>query len=147
VAGVTAFVLHERLARASAKIGDLPLCRILLLNDRRFAWLLLVPRRSGIEEIVDLAKADRTQLIEEIAQASDVLRSLYRPFRLNIADIGNKAEQLHIHIVARHQDDPLWPSVVWSREYERYDEAGLAARVIELQAGFAALPDFSPPPR
>lgn len=139
------FELHERLLRASAAIGDLPLCRVLLLNDRRFAWLLLVPKRPGIEEIVDLARADRAQLIEEIADASDVLRRLYRPFRLNVADIGNKAAQLHVHIVARHEDDPLWPSVVWSREYERYDEAGLAARVAELQAGFAQVPGFSRP--
>jgi diadenosine tetraphosphate (Ap4A) HIT family hydrolase len=141
------FVLHERLARAGAAIGDLPLCRVLLLNDRRFAWLLLVPRRDGIEEIVDLAKADRVQLVEEIAQASEVLRRLYRPYRLNVADIGNKAAQLHIHIVARHQDDPLWPSVVWSRDYERYDEAGLEARLAELRPAFAEVPGFSLPPR
>jgi diadenosine tetraphosphate (Ap4A) HIT family hydrolase len=140
------FVLQERLVRATAPIGDLPLCRLLLLNDRRFAWLLLVPRRDGIEEIVELTRVDRAQLIEEIAAASEVLRRLYRPFRLNIADIGNKAPQLHIHIVARHQDDPFWPSVVWSRDYERYDEAGLAARRAELQAAFAELPDFSLPP-
>jgi diadenosine tetraphosphate (Ap4A) HIT family hydrolase len=139
------FVLHERLARASAEIGDLPLCRVLLLDDCRFPWLLLVPKRHGIEEIADLAKPDRAQLIEEIAYASDVLRRLYNPFRLNIADIGNKAAQLHIHIVARHQDDPLWPSVVWSREYERYDEAGVATRLAELQAAFAGLPGFSLP--
>ncbi len=94
-----------------------------------------MPRRDGIEEIVDLAKADRIQLIDEIAQASRCLRALYRPYRLNVADIGNKAAQLHIHIVARHQDDALWPAVVWSNPYERYDDAGLAARVAELQKG------------
>jgi diadenosine tetraphosphate (Ap4A) HIT family hydrolase len=139
------FVLLERLVRATAEVGDLPLCRVLLLNDRRFAWLLLVPRREGIEEIADLARADRAQLIEEIATASDVLRRLYQPSRLNIADIGNKAPQLHIHIVARHQGDPLWPSVVWSRDHEPYDDPGLAARVAELQDGFADVAGFSRP--
>jgi diadenosine tetraphosphate (Ap4A) HIT family hydrolase len=114
------------------------------LNDRRFPWLLLVPRRMEIEEIVDLAKADRIQLVEEIAQASSVLRAFYRPHRLNVADIGNKAAQLHIHIVARQQDDALWPSVVWSHPYERYDEPSLAARVAELQKGLSAMPGFSP---
>jgi diadenosine tetraphosphate (Ap4A) HIT family hydrolase len=138
------FELHERLVRATAELGDAPLCRILLLNDRRFPWLLLVPRRERTEEIVDLAKADRIQLIEEIAQASGVLRALYRPYRLNVADIGNKAPQLHVHIVARYQDDALWPAVVWSNPYERYDDAGLAARVAELQKGLAAMPGFSP---
>jgi diadenosine tetraphosphate (Ap4A) HIT family hydrolase len=139
------FELHERLVAATAPLGDAPLCRILLLNDRRFPWLLLVPRRDGIEEIADLAKVDRILLIDEIAQASSVLRALYRPYRLNIADIGNKAAQLHIHIVARHQDDPLWPAVVWSQPYERYEEAGLAARVAELQKGLTAIPGFTLP--
>jgi diadenosine tetraphosphate (Ap4A) HIT family hydrolase len=137
------FVLHERLVAATAPLGDAPLCRILLLNDRRVPWLLLVPRRMEIEEIVDLAKADRIQLVEEIAQASGVLCALYRPYRLNVADIGNKAAQLHIHLVARQQDDALWPSVVWSNPYERYDEPGLAARVAELREGLAAIPGFS----
>lgn len=139
------FELHERLVAATAPLGDAPLCRILLLNDRRFPWLLLVPRRDGIEEIADLAKVDRIQLIEEIAQASEVLRTLYRPYRLNVADIGNKAAQLHIHIVARQQDDDLWPAVVWSNPYERYDEAGLAARVAELQKALMAVPGFRLP--
>jgi diadenosine tetraphosphate (Ap4A) HIT family hydrolase len=138
------FVLHERLVAATAPLGDAPLCRILLLNDRRFPWLLLVPKRAGIEEIVDLAKADRIQLIDEIAQASGVLRALYRPYRLNVADIGNKAAQLHIHIVARHQDDALWPAVVWGNAYEHYDEAGMAARVAELQKALTAMPGFRP---
>jgi diadenosine tetraphosphate (Ap4A) HIT family hydrolase len=138
------FELHERLMAATAPLGDAPLCRILLLNDRRFPWLLLVPRRMEIEEIVDLAKADRIQLIEEIAQASGVLRALYRPHRLNVADIGNKAAQLHIHLVARQQDDALWPAVVWSNRYERYDDAALTARLTELQKGLTAMPGFSP---
>lgn len=138
------FELNERLVRATAELGDAPLCRILLLNDRRFPWLLLVPRRDDIQEIVDLAKADRIQLIEEIAQASGVLRALYRPFRLNVADIGNKAPQLHVHIIARRQDDALWPNVVWSNDYERYDEAGMTARVAELQKALTAMPGFSP---
>ena len=136
------FELNERLVRACAELGDLPLCRVLLLNDRRFPWLLLVPRRDGIEEIVDMTKADRGQLIEEIAQASEVLRKLYKPFRLNVADIGNKAYQLHVHIVARYEADPLWPAVVWSNEYERYDEAGLTERMGELREGFAAVRGF-----
>jgi diadenosine tetraphosphate (Ap4A) HIT family hydrolase len=138
------FELHERLMAATAPLGDAPLCRILLLNDRRFPWLLLVPRRMEIEEIVDLAKADRIQLVEEIAQASSVLRALYRPYRLNVADIGNKAAQLHIHIVARHQDDALRPAVVWSNAYEHYDEAGMAARVAEQQKALTAMPGFRP---
>jgi diadenosine tetraphosphate (Ap4A) HIT family hydrolase len=140
------FQLHERLLRATVPVGDLPLCTVLLLDDARYPWLLLVPRRLGIEEIVDLEPVDRARLIEELAAASQVLRRLYEPFRLNIADIGNRAPQLHIHLVARFQDDPAWPKVVWSQAYQRYQPAALAARQHELQAAFAAMPGFVPTP-
>lgn len=132
------FVLHPRLVTATRPVGDLPLCRVLLIDDRRYPWLLLVPRRPRIEEIVDLISADRAVLIEEIAAASDVLKSLYDPFRLNIADIGNRAEQLHVHVVARHPDDEAWPKVVWSRDRAPYEDlAARDARLDQLRPAFA----------
>jgi diadenosine tetraphosphate (Ap4A) HIT family hydrolase len=137
------FELHERLVRATAPLGDLPLSRVLLLDDHRHPWLLLVPRRDGIEEIYELSREDRTQLMEEITAASLVLKRLYEPFRLNIADIGNKAYQLHIHVTARFETDPHWPDVVWSREREPYAPAALAARQAELRAAFAQVPGFT----
>ena len=138
------FELHQRLSRATVPVGDLPLCAILLLDDARYPWLLLVPRRHGIEEIVDLEPADRACLIEELAAASQVLRMLYQPFRLNVADIGNRAPQLHLHLVARFQDDPAWPKVVWSQPYQRCQAAVLAARQQELRTAFATMSGFVP---
>ncbi len=137
------FELHERLIRATAPLGDLPLNRVLLLDDHRFPWLLLVPRRDGIEEIHQLDKEDRVLLIEEIAAVSMVLDELYKPFRLNVADIGNRAYQLHIHITARFTDDTFWPYVVWSREREPYTPEALAARQAEMRAGLAAIEGFT----
>jgi len=117
------FVLNPRLVKATFPIGDLALCRVLLLNDRRYPWVLMVPRREGIEEIVDLAPADRAVFIEELAVVSDAMRQQFQPFRLNIADIGNKAPQLHVHIVARKTDDEAWPAVVWSRPLVPFGDA------------------------
>jgi len=140
---MTDFVLHPRLVTATFPLGDLPLCRVLLLNDHRYPWLLMIPRRVGIEEIVDLAPEDRGQLIEEMAQASSALRRCFDPFRLNIADIGNKAEQLHIHVVARNPGDPAWPAVVWSRTLEPYADAEAAGRVRDpLLEAFAEIAGF-----
>ena len=138
------FELHERLRRATVPVGDLPLCTVLLLDDDRYPWLVLVPRRPGIEEIVDLEPTDRACLIEELAAASQVLRRLYRPFRLNIADIGNRAPQLHLHLVARFPNDPAWPKVVWSQPYQRCQPADLVARQRKLRAAFAAVSGFVP---
>lgn len=109
------FILNPRLVTATLPVGDLPLCRVLLLNEQRYPWYLLVPRRPGIEEIVDLQAADRSVLMEEITWVSRAVKAEFNPFRLNIADIGNKAPQLHIHVVARNPNDEAWPAVVWSR--------------------------------
>ncbi len=48
------FVLDARLAADTIEIGDLALSRLLLMNDARFLWLILVPRRNDLSELIDL---------------------------------------------------------------------------------------------
>ena len=112
---MSGFALHPRLIRATVTVGDLALCRVLLIDAKDYPWLLLVPRRGAIEKIYQLSPADRTLLTEEVAIASNVLCALFDPFRINVADIGNLCEQLHIHVVGRQKDGPAWPAVVWGR--------------------------------
>ncbi len=107
------FTLHPTLTRDTVEVARLPLCRVLLMNDRRFPWLILVPERDSLREIHDLPPADRTALIEEIAQASEVLTRLFHPDKLNVAALGNLVPQLHVHLVARTTTDPAWPGPVW----------------------------------
>jgi len=107
------FALHPRLAADSLAVADLALCRVLLMNDSRFPWLILVPRLASAREIVDLAPADRLLLAEDIDLAAKALRALCPTDKLNIGAIGNIVEQLHVHVVARRMDDAAWPGVVW----------------------------------
>jgi diadenosine tetraphosphate (Ap4A) HIT family hydrolase len=101
------------LARDTVEVTRLRLCRVLLMKDRRFPWLVLVPERVGVREICELAPADRAALVEEIAQASEVLRLLFRPDKLNVGALGNLVPQLHVHVVARATSDAAWPGPVW----------------------------------
>lgn len=110
---MTGFALDPVLLRDTIGLGDLPLSRVLLLNDARYTWLTLVPRRAGITEIIDLEPADRTQLFTEILIASEVLKAEARPDKLNIGALGNMVRQLHVHIIARFVSDPAWPGPVW----------------------------------
>jgi diadenosine tetraphosphate (Ap4A) HIT family hydrolase len=105
--------LHPQLEHDTVPVGDLALCRVLAMNDADYPWLILVPRRPGVTELIDLSAADAARLMEEIAQASRVLKAVTRCDKLNIAAIGNVVPQLHVHIVARRRDDPLWPKLVW----------------------------------
>lgn len=107
------FTLHHRLAADTAPVCDLPLCAVLLMKDARFPWLILVPRRENISEIIDLAEQERAVLMKEIAQLSAVLKSLTHCDKLNVGALGNMVPQLHVHVVARFKDDPAWPGPVW----------------------------------
>ncbi|HVG08662.1 MAG TPA: HIT family protein [Thermoanaerobaculia bacterium] len=107
------FDLHPTLARDTVELARLPLCRVLLMKDRRFPWLILVPEREGVREIHELSMADRAALIEEIARAGEVLKRLFQPDKLNVGALGNVVPQLHVHVVARFATDPAWPGPVW----------------------------------
>jgi diadenosine tetraphosphate (Ap4A) HIT family hydrolase len=106
------FVLDERLAAAGVHALDLPLSRILVLNDARFPRLILVPRRPGLVELFDLEPADRVMLIEELAIAGSQLKALTACRKINIATLGNMVPQLHIHVIARSPGDACWPGPV-----------------------------------
>lgn len=107
------FTLHATLARDTLEVTRLSLCRVLLMRDRRYPWLILVPQRESLREIHELPAADRAALIEEIAQAGEVLARHFQPDKLNVGALGNLVPQLHIHVVARFAADPAWPGPVW----------------------------------
>ncbi len=110
---MTPFALDPKLAADSAAVTSLGLSDVRLMNDARFPWLLLVPRRAGASEIIDLDKPDRAALFEEINAASEALRTVTRCHKLNVAALGNQVPQLHVHLVARFPDDAAWPGPVW----------------------------------
>jgi diadenosine tetraphosphate (Ap4A) HIT family hydrolase len=107
------FALDPRLAAATVPLGDMALSRVLLMNDSRFPWLILVPRREGLVEITDLTPAERRALIEEAALAADRLKLLTHANKINVATLGNVVPQLHVHVIARFQTDAAWPAPVW----------------------------------
>jgi diadenosine tetraphosphate (Ap4A) HIT family hydrolase len=107
------FVLDPRLALDTIPVTDLALCNVLLMNESRYPWLILVPARAGVSELHDLESADRATLVEEVALASQVVKSLFAPEKVNVGALGNIVRQLHVHIVARNVGDPAWPGPVW----------------------------------
>ncbi len=107
------FELDPRLEADTVPVAELILCRVLLMNDARFPWLILVPRKARLCELTDLATADREVLISEIGVATDALVALCRPEKINVGALGNIVRQLHVHVVARDAGDAAWPGPVW----------------------------------
>ena len=108
-----AFALDPRLEADTIPIGDLPLSSVLLLDDARFPWLVLVPRRPGASEITDLSEEDSAVLMTEIRIATRVMVELSKPDKVNVGALGNMVSQLHVHVVGRFRSDPAWPGPVW----------------------------------
>jgi diadenosine tetraphosphate (Ap4A) HIT family hydrolase len=107
------FLLHPRLAQDCLELGRLDLCRALLMNDRRYPWVVLVPERAGVTEIYQLEAVDQQRLLEESSMLARGLANAFRPDKLNIAAIGNLVPQLHLHHVVRYATDAVWPAPVW----------------------------------
>ena len=116
---MTDFELDSRLDADTLLLADWPLCRVLRFNDAAYPWLVLVPRRKGVREIIDLDPADQQTLLGEIGRASRVLKKALKPEKLNVAALGNVVPQLHVHVIARFTDDPAWPRPVWGVQARR----------------------------
>ncbi len=109
----SAWSLHPQLAQDTVPIGDLALSRLLLANDANYPWLILVPRRPGLVELIDLDDTAQVQLLSEVAAAARALKSITECEKLNIAALGNQVPQLHVHVIARRHSDKAWPKPVW----------------------------------
>ena len=134
------FRLHERLAADTVEVLRWPLNRVLLMNDRTYPWLILVPERPGLKDLHDLAVTDHIQAMAEISRASRALQHLCRPDKINVAALGNMVPQLHIHVIARFASDPAWPRPVWGvQPAEPYNEAEIKATLARLKDTFARI--------
>ena len=107
------WLLHPQLAQDTVPVGDLALARVLLANDANYPWLILVPRRPGLVELIDLDDDGQVQLLGEIAAAARTLKAVTECDKLNIAALGNQVSQLHVHVIARRHSDKAWPKPVW----------------------------------
>ncbi|MGY4516020.1 HIT family protein [Lysobacter sp. HA18] len=110
---MTDWSLHAQLAADTHPVASLALCDILLMNDARWPWLILVPRIDGARDWIDLDRESQHRLSDEIAGASQTLRDLHAPDKLNVAALGNMVPQLHVHVIARFRTDAAWPRPVW----------------------------------
>lgn len=128
------FTLDPRLAADTFEVGELSLSRLLLMNDARFIWLILVPRVDNLSEIIDLDATDRARLMEEISACSIWLRARPGVDKINVGALGNIVRQLHIHIVGRAVGDAAWPGPVWvSGAARRYDSDAANAIVTRIR--------------
>lgn len=136
---MTTFVLHPQLAKDTALIGRIGECLLLLMKDARYPWLILVPEQEGLRELHDLSDDQFSSVTQIIKQTSLRLQTLTEALKINVAALGNMVPQLHIHIIARREDDASWPGPVWGvGTAEPYTEDELSVLVATLKESLLA---------
>jgi diadenosine tetraphosphate (Ap4A) HIT family hydrolase len=128
------FALDPRLAADTRPVASLPLCDVLLMNDARYPWLILVPRRAGLVEIADLHDDEQAVLWQEVDRGAAALRAVAPCDKLNLGALGNIVRQLHVHVVARVEGDAAWPGPVWGHgQAAAYDGKQLGTLLASLR--------------
>ena len=138
------FELDPRLAADTAFVADWPLSRLLLMEDARFPWLILVPRRPRLSELDELRDAEQILLLQEIHRAMALLRHVAPCDKINLGALGNVVRQLHVHVVARRVGDAAWPEPVWGKGAAVSYAADMRERRIDQLRNVPA-PPLKPP--
>jgi diadenosine tetraphosphate (Ap4A) HIT family hydrolase len=126
--------LHPQLANDTHPVASWPLCEVRLMDDANHPWLILVPRVENATEVTDLDADQQQSLMREIDRAARTL-GVFRPQKLNVAALGNLVPQLHVHVIARYEQDIAWPRPVWGMAAAKpYGPEALVERIRVLRA-------------
>jgi diadenosine tetraphosphate (Ap4A) HIT family hydrolase len=132
------FAFAPQLAADTILVGDLALSSVLLMDDARFPWFILVPRCPGASELIDLSDEEAAQLMSELRIATRVMLELAKPDKVNVGALGNVVAQLHVHVVGRFRSDPAWPGPVWGHGSRTPYPAHAASALVERAAALFA---------
>lgn len=131
---MTIFTLDPRLHADTFPVVRLGLCQLLLMNDQRWPWLILVPQRAAITELHELTPLDQTMLTFETGLVAQTLKTVTSCHKLNIGALGNIVQQFHMHLIARNVGDPSWPGPVWGHGTKTpYTEAAAAELIAAIK--------------
>ena len=124
--------VNKNFLKSSYYLSDLKLCSIRLVDNAKFPWVILVPRRKNVKDITDLSSKDQLLLMKEIVYCSKLMKKVFKTSKLNIEKIGNIFPQLHIHIVARYKNDSSWPLSVWVVKVKSYSKLDLEKVIYKI---------------
>ena len=128
--------INKLFLKESYLITELKLCSVRLINNSKFPWIILIPKRKKVTDITELKTKDQILLIKEIVYCSKIMKKTFKTKKLNVEKIGNIVSQLHIHVIARFKNDSSWPLSVWVTRGKPYSKKLLLAIILKLKKLF-----------
>ncbi|AJI55807.1 HIT domain protein [Francisella philomiragia] len=129
------FKLDSRLEADTFEVCEYLDCKILLMNNSIVPWFIVVPFTDRTEwyQLDDSQQYNINKIINKL---SNFIVKEYKADKLNIATIGNVVKQMHIHVVGRFENDPVWPAPVWgniqSKPYTEQEKIKLLEKVKDI---------------
>tara|TARA_Y100000389_G_scaffold132149_1_gene129566 strand:- start:2422 stop:2823 length:402 start_codon:yes stop_codon:yes gene_type:complete len=128
--------VNKNFLKSSFHIGDLKLCSVRLIDNEKFPWIILVPKKKDVTDISELNLKNQLLLMKEIVYCSKIMKKVFKTSKLNIEKIGNIVPQLHIHIIARYKNDSSWPLSVWVIKGKTYSKQNLEKVINKISKAF-----------
>ena len=128
--------VNKSFLKSSHYISNLKLCSIRLIDNAKFPWIILIPKKKGVTDISELNSKDQLLLMKEIVYCSKLMKKIFRTLKLNVEKIGNVVPQLHLHIIARTKKDSSWPLSVWVVKSKSYSKNKLEQTIGKLRKAF-----------
>ena len=129
-------MVNKSFLKDSHLIAELKLCSIRLIDNAKFPWIILIPKRKNITDISELNSKDQMLLMKEIVHCSKLMKKAFKTKKLNVEKIGNIVPQLHIHIIARSVKDSTWPLSVCVVKGKVYSKGSLNLIITKLKKFF-----------
>lgn len=113
------FKIASELQNDCHLLKELIFSSLMLYDDARFLWFILVPKKPMLEEIYDMNPNEQQILFSEVSNLGRVLKEILNVDKVNVASFGNVVKQFHIHVIGRYKTDAAWPKPVWCANAEK----------------------------
>ncbi len=84
-------------------------------HDSEIPWLKIFTKKP-YKELGDLPKKLRLRLWEIYDILEDEMKRYYNPKKINMASFSNMLPRVHIHVMARFEEDSYFPNPMWGEK-------------------------------
>jgi diadenosine tetraphosphate (Ap4A) HIT family hydrolase len=71
--------------------------------------------KSHVKEMTELPESQQIRLFSAVLAVEKVLRTVFKPHKINLASLGNMTPHLHWHIIPRYTTDATFPQAIWAQ--------------------------------
>lgn len=84
-------------------------------EESEIPWLKIFTKEK-YKELGDVPKDLRVKLWEVYDIIEEEMKSYYKPTKINLASFANMLPRVHLHVMARFEEDSYFPNPMWGEK-------------------------------